>query len=66
MKEDLEILKGYVEGLGLNLKETLQESDRTALYNDLYDSGEFGLANYIKSLGSVTELEDLIVNTIYG
>lgn len=60
MQEDLEILKGYIEGLGLINKPSLELSDWIALKTDLHDAGEFGLALWVDSLGSPGALEEFI------
>lgn len=64
--DDVEVLKGYVEALGLDKKSAITLTDWITLREDLRDAGELGLADYVDRLGSPGELEDLIVNTLYG
>lgn len=49
MSEEMEVLKGYVESLGLHEKDTLVISDITQLLEDLKDNGEYGLANWVSA-----------------
>jgi hypothetical protein len=66
MQSDIELLREYVEMLKLNEKESLELRDWITLREELKEAGEYGLANYIDSLGTPGELQDLIVNTLYG
>jgi len=59
-------LKTHCERLGLSDKSGLDQLDVERLTKELLASNEFGLAAYVKSLKEPAELEDLIVNTIYG
>lgn len=65
MNEDLEILKQYVESLGLDTKSELRDEDVVSLASALNDGDETSLAGYVKPL-KAEELTDLIVNTLYG
>lgn len=66
MQEELEVLKGYVETLGLHEKMPITLTDQLNLRHLLREADEFGLADYVERLASPGELEDLIVNTLYG
>ena len=66
MDEELEVLRGYVESLGLHEKTELTSQDKADLVESLRDADETTLATYINNLSSPTELLDLIVNTLYG
>lgn len=66
MGEELEVLKQYVEELGLDGKDNITLDDWSTLSTRLREADEFGLADYVVNLGSPTELQDFIVNTIYG
>ena len=66
MNEEIEVLRQYVEALGLHEKDKITEEDRKNLIHDLNEAFETGLARYVKGLGGPAELEDLIVNTLYG
>ena len=66
MDEELEVLKQYVESLGLHEKDTITMGDLSELRTMLRDADEMGLADYVERLGGPEELEDLIVNTLYG
>lgn len=65
MTEDLEILKQYVESLGLESKSELRDEDVLSLASALDDGDETALAGYVKPL-KAADLQDLIVNTLYG
>lgn len=65
MNEELEVLKQYVESLGLHDKTGITNEDWLSLIDDLTQGSETGLARYVKNLGGPEELEDLIVNTLY-
>lgn len=65
MQEELEVLKGYVETLGLHEKDCITLTDQISLRDALREGDETGLADYIERLNSPNELEDLIVNTLY-
>jgi hypothetical protein len=60
VQEDLVILKGYIEGLNLHRKSSLELSDWIALKTDLQDAGEYGLALWVDSLQSPGQLEEFI------
>lgn len=64
--EELEVLKQYVESLGLHEKETLTLGDCSALQTALRDAYELGLADYVERLGGPEELTDFIQNTLCG
>ena len=66
MQEELEVLKGYVESLKLHEKSTITMGDLSDLRTSLRGADEFGLADYVERLGTPEELQDLIVNTLYG
>lgn len=66
MDEDIEVLKGYVESLGLDKKTDISSQDKQDLINSLRDADEDTLAAYVSSLKSPAELQDLIVNTLYA
>jgi hypothetical protein len=66
MDEELEVLRQYVESLGLDKKSGLEEQDRKSLVESLSEADEITLANYVSNLPNVSELEDLITNTLYG
>jgi len=66
MDEELEVLKGYVESLGLDQKTGITQEDKSALQSALREADEFALADYVERLKDAAELEDLIVNTLYG
>jgi len=66
VQEDLEVLRQYVESLGLDKKTGITLADQSNLRTALREADEFGLADYIERLASPGELEDLIVNTLYG
>jgi hypothetical protein len=66
MDEELEVLKQYVESLGLHEKSGLTTDDVSNLRNDLLESDESSLANYVTALKTPAALEDFIVNTLYG
>lgn len=66
MDEELEVLRQYVESLGLHEQSTVSEADRLALIESLQDSDEDTLAKYVGGLGNADALQDLIVNTLYG
>lgn len=63
--EEIEVLKQYIEELGLHEKEGITVGDWSALRSRLRETDEFGLADYVERLGSPEELEDLIVNNLY-
>jgi hypothetical protein len=65
MDEDVEVLKQYVESLGLHEKSELTHDDFIALICDLDAGSEKSLADYVKGLGGPDELADLITNTLY-
>jgi hypothetical protein len=64
--EELELLKQYVESLGLHEKKTLTMGDCSALRTALRDAYELGLADYIERLGGPEELAEFISGTLYG
>jgi len=64
--EELEVLKQYVEALNLHEKTGLTTIDVSNLRNDLMESDELSLANYVAALKTPSELEDFIANTLYG
>lgn len=64
MQEELEVLKGYVESLGLHEKEKLTLVDKHNLVALLEEADEIVLANYVDGLADANELQDLIVNTL--
>lgn len=64
--EELELLKQYVESLGLHEKETLTLGDCSALRTALRDAYELGLADYVERLGGPEELGEYIKETLYG
>jgi hypothetical protein len=66
MDEELEVLKQYVESLGLHEKTGIGMGDVASLRTALREADEFGLADYVERLKGPEELEDLIVNTLYG
>ncbi|CAM6004835.1 unnamed protein product [Sphagnum balticum] len=66
MDEELEVLKQYVESLGLHEKTGIVMGDVASLRTALREADEFGLADYMERLKGPEELEDLIVNTLYG
>lgn len=66
MNEEIEVLKGYVESLGLNEKENLTKSDLRELSASLRDADEDSLANYVDQLGTPEALKEFIADTLYG
>lgn len=67
MNEELEVLRQHVESLGLDQKAGgIDVNDQKALKDSLYEADEFALADYVAKLKDPSELEDLIVNTLYG
>lgn len=65
LTEDLEVLKQYIETLGLEQKTSIGQDDLSNLCSALKDADEISLAGYVKNLSSPAELQDLIVNTLY-
>jgi hypothetical protein len=67
MKQDDTILREHVEKLGLDKKTTdITASDQAELVASLYKARERELADYVEKLKHPGELQDLIVNTLYG
>lgn len=66
MTEEMEVLKQYVESLGLDTESGISLTHMSTLRNTLSDAGEFGLADWVGRMNSPGELEDFIVNTLYG
>ena len=62
---DIRVLRKHVEKLGLDQAPAINRQDLASLVMSLNSAGEQGLAALIKPL-SENELQDLIVNTIYG
>jgi len=65
MNEELEVLKGYVESLGLHEKDCITMGDLSSLRSALRDGDELGLADYVERLQTPEALQDFIVNTLY-
>jgi len=66
MNEEIEVLKQYIEMLGLDKKSSLTTDDINNLSNSLYEADEFVLSNYITNLKNPSELEDLLTNILYA
>jgi hypothetical protein len=66
MQEEIEVLREYVKSLGLHEKEGITLEDKRELELMLRDAHEKGLADYVKNLANANELEDLILNVLYG
>ena len=64
--KELEIIQKHVEKLGLDMKSTVTMGDLSALRTSLRSAGEFGMADWAEHLGGPEDLEDFIVNIIYG
>jgi len=64
-KISMDILKGYVEHLRLELKDALTMGDVSELSRMLRLMGETYIAGYIESMTPAT-LEDLISNMFYS
>ena len=60
MQEDLEVLKGYIESLGLLTKSEITIDDLKLLRDTLNESDEYGLADYVSNLTSPNELIEMI------
>jgi hypothetical protein len=60
MSEDLELLKEYVWGMGLDKSNSFTEEDLQELKSVLKDAGEFGLVNFLNGLNDPSELLDYI------
>lgn len=59
-------IKKYVELLNLHEKASISNQDKLDLEKLLFDKGKMKEFNYIKELQNKEELEDFIVNCIYG
>lgn len=59
MSEELTVLKEYIQGLGINPKNTTKE-ELTLLKEELMDAGEFGLARLVKELNGPEELLEYV------
>jgi len=64
MHEDLVVLKGYIESLGLAEKAEITFNDMKQLEESLNESDEISLAKYVSSLKDPRELKELIEDTL--
>lgn len=65
MDEETEVLKQYIESLGLHEKETISVEDKKELEMSLRDADENGLADFVKRTPA-NELQDYVRDTLYG
>lgn len=65
-ESDIKVVRRQVERLGLDNKAGIEVTDVASLYLTFNDIGRQDLVEWVKSLKSPAELEDFIVNTIYG
>lgn len=66
MRTHLSIVTEHVEKLGLGDKSGITHADQLSLVKSLTDANEYVLAEYFRGLKHPSELEDFIVNQIYG
>lgn len=64
-KDHSAVLMEYSDKLGLGAKTETTEADKAALVRELLAGGQAEVADYVAAL-TVDELDDLLVNVVYG